>query len=134
MEATDNWNFWLTLCLLSCWVLSCRCNSCWLRSLLHRAALSICWLALMLTLVGGATLGWLHAPFSWLVLWLVFLWRRSLAFFFRNLDLMLRSTARPLFEKHLLILLSHWSILIWGHDAVIYWNISQHKGVVHGCW
>ena len=133
METTDNWNFWLTL--LGCWVLCSRYASIWLRCLLHRAALRICGLAFMLTLVGSAALRWLHAPFpfSWLVLWLVFLGRRSLNIILS--DLVLRSTARSFFEKHLLILLGHWSILIWCHHAVIYtWNVSQNKGVIHGGW
>lgn len=123
VETADHWDFWLVLSLLLSCALRCGCcdicQSC--GCLLHRVALSIGGLALMLTLVGSAALWWLHQPLSRLLLWLIF-GRRSIFLCY----LALGPTTRSLFKKYLLVLLIQGllSAWIWSHHAVIYWNVT----------
>ena len=133
METTDHWDFWLVCSLLLSCALWCRCcsicQSC--RCLLHRAALGISTLALMLALIRSAALWTLHEPLPRLLLWLLLGWRSIFLCY-----LSLRPTTRSLFEKYLLVLLIQWllSAWVWGHHTIIYWHVTQDKRVVHCCW
>lgn len=121
VETADHWDFWLVRLLLSC---ALRCGCCGICQscgyLLHRVALRIGGLALMLALVGSAALWWLHQSLSRLLLWLFF-GRRSIFLCY----LALGPTACSLFEKYLLVLLIQGvlSAWVWSHHAVVYWNV-----------
>jgi hypothetical protein len=142
MESTNNWNFGLSLLLLLLlWLLLRLLLSLLsiiliaLRRLLHRAALSVGALTLVLALVWSIALRRLHntSTSRSLISRLLFGWRSL----YLILVVVLRAGAGSLLEKDLLVLLHLLlgALLLRHHHAVAQRHriVSKYESVVHSC-